>query len=247
MKKWTAIFAEITSAVAFGVFCAVSAASAALPVESVASSDALCRRGYVLMQSGSFKPAALALKNAIQMNPVDLNARRYLSYTLMQLGSYAEAEEQLFAIAKVSALTSADYYLSGSIHVRMGNTDQALKDYKSALQIEPDMPAAKAGIIELFVLASDFQGATFLCDDCIKKAKDRVQYDYFQKVSDYIRIHQVAAQTKPDYVKPEGGQQIISPTAVSTPPTKRDLIPQTIQNPLLAPPKIAPIATRAKA
>ena len=244
MKKFVAIAVEVISAFAFVLSYTVGSASAALSVVSANTSDVLTRRGYVLVQSGSFKPAVAVLKNAVQLNPDDVNARRYLSFALMQLGDYINAEDQLKAIAKIGTLTSADYYLSGSINVRMGNNDRALREYRSALQIEPDMAAAKVGIIELFVLASDFQGATFLCNDCLKKAKDRGQYDYFQKIAEYIHSHQVAVETRPEYVKPEG-QVIISPTA--TAPAPRDLIPQVIQSPLLAPPKIAPIATRAKA
>ncbi len=244
MKKSVAIAVEVISALAFVLSYTVGTASAALSVVNANTSDVLTRRGYVLVQSGSFKPAVAVLRNAVQLNPNDVNARRYLSFALMQLGDYINAEEQLKAIAKTGTLTSADYYLSGSINVRMGNNDRALQEYRSALRLEPDMPAAKAGIIELFVLASDFQGATFLCNDCLKKAKDRAQYDYFQKIVGYIHSHQVAVETRPEYVKPEG-QVIISPTA--TAPAPRDLIPQVIQSPLLAPPKIAPIATRAKA
>ena len=244
MKKFVTIVVEIVSAFAFGFTCTVGSASAALSVESGSTSDVLTRRGYVLIQSGSFKPAVAVLKNAVQLNPNDVNARRYLSFALMQLGDYTNAEEQLKMIAKIGTLTAADYYLSGSINVRMGNNDRALQEYRSALTLEPDMPAARAGIIELFVLASDFQGATFLCADCLKRAKDRSQYDYFQKLSEYIHSQQVAVEARPEYVKPEG-QVIISPTAVA--PAPRDLIPQVIQSPLLAPPKIAPIAMRAKA
>jgi tetratricopeptide (TPR) repeat protein len=256
MKNVSTIIVKTVSAVALGMYFSVGSAGAALSVENItSSSDVLTRRGYALVQSGQFKPAAIILKNAVQLNPTDLNARRYLSYALLNTGSFAEAEAQLVSIAKVSPLTAADYYLSGSINVRMGNNDQSLKDYKSALKLEPDMAAARAGIIELFVLASDFQGATFLCNDCLKKAKDPAEYDYFQKVASYIRAHKDAAESTPNYARIEGGQQIISPTAVSvpatrstpTPPAPRDLIPQTIQSPLLAPPKIAPIATRAKA
>ncbi|MBS1957570.1 MAG: tetratricopeptide repeat protein [Cyanobacteria bacterium SZAS-4] len=244
MKKFVAIAVEVISAFAVVLSCAVGSASAALSVENASTSAVLTRRGYVLVQSGSFKPAVAVLNNALQLNANDVNARRYLAYALMQLGDYFNAEEQLKAIAKIGALTAADYYLSGSINVRMGNNDRALQEYRSALKLEPNMPAAKVGIIELFVLASDFQGATFLCADCLKKSKDRAQYDYFQKIAEYIHSHQVAVETQLQYVKPEG-QVIVSPTA--TTPAPRDLIPQTIQSPLLAPPKIAPIATRAKA
>lgn len=244
MKKFVAIAVEVVSAFAFVLSCTVGSAGAALSVESANTSDVLTRRGYVLVQSGSFKLAVAVLKNAVQLNPNDVNARRYLSFALMQLGDYSNAGEQLKAIAKIGTLTAADYYLSGSINVRLGNSDRALQEYRSALQLEPDMLAAKVGVIELFVLASDFQGATFLCADCLKKSKDRAQYDYFQKIAEYIHSHQVAVETQTQYVKPEG-QVIISPTA--TAPAPRDLIPQVIQSPLLAPPKIAPIATRAKA
>ncbi|MBI2810561.1 MAG: tetratricopeptide repeat protein [Candidatus Melainabacteria bacterium] len=245
MKKFAAIAVEIVSAFAFGMSCTAGSAGAALSVESANTSDVLTRRGYVLVQSGSFKPAVAVLKNALQLNPNDVSARRYLSFALMQLGDYINAEEQLKVIGKIATLTAADYYQSGCINVRMGNNERALQEYKSALTLEPDMPAARAGIIELFVLASDFQGATFLCNDCLKKAKDRSQYEYFRKISEYIHAHQVALESRPEYVKPEG-QVIISPTAI-TAPAPRDLIPQVIQSPLLAPPKIAPIATRAKA
>ncbi|HEY9731382.1 MAG TPA: tetratricopeptide repeat protein [Drouetiella sp.] len=259
MKYAASIVVKAASAVAFALYCSIGSASAALSVESTSSSsDALVRRGYALVQSGQFKPAAVVLKSAIQLNPTDINARRYLSFALMNVGSFIEAEDQLVSIAKIAPLSAADYYLSGSINVRMGNSDQALKDYKSALMLEPDMPAARAGIIELFVLASDFQGATFLCDDCIKKARDRNEYDYFQKVAGYIRSHKTAAaafDAASSGFNNANGQQIISPTAVSIPasspvskpPAPRDLIPQTIQSPLMAPPKIAPIATRARA
>lgn len=244
MKNYLATFVEVVSALAFVLTFSVGSASAALSVENLSTSDALTRRGYVLVQSGAFKAAVAFLKNAVQLNPNDLNARRYLSYALMQLGDYINAEDQLKMVAKIGKLTAADYYLSGSINVRMGNNDRALQEYRAALQLEPDMQAARVGIIELFVLASDFQGATFLCADCLKKAKDHSQYDYFQKIAEYIHSHQVAVESRPEYVKPEG-QVIISPTA--TAPAPRDLIPQVIQSPLLAPPKIAPIATRAKA
>ncbi|CAN5437264.1 hypothetical protein BH10CYA1_BH10CYA1_37470 [soil metagenome] len=244
MKKIGTTAVEILSAFAFGLSCTVGSAGAALSVESANTSDVLTRRGYVLIQSRSFKPAVAVLKNAVQLNPNDANARRYLSFALMQLGDYTNAEQQLKMIAKMASLTAADYCQSGSINVRMGNNDRALQDYRSALTLEPDMPAARAGIIELFVLASDFQGATYLCADCLKKVKDRSQQDYFQKISEYIHAHQVAAESQPDYVK-QLGQVIVSPTA--TAPAPRDLIPQVIQSPLLAPPKIAPIATRARA
>jgi tetratricopeptide (TPR) repeat protein len=245
MKNFVAIFVQFASALSFCLFTTASA-SAAFPVET-STADVLTRRGYLLVQTGDYKAAVVVLKNAVRMNPNSVNARRYLAYSLVQTGSYAEASEQLKAISIVSPLLAYDYALSGNIDVRLGLNDEALQEYRKALVLEPTMPAARAGIVELFVLAGDFQGATFLCSDCIAKSHNPSELVYFQRLADSIRAAQQLSATQESNSKTE----VQTPAASSALPlsflSKRDLIPLLIKAPLPAPPKVSPIATKASA
>jgi tetratricopeptide (TPR) repeat protein len=245
MKKIVANFVQFASALSFCLLFTTASASAAFPVES-STADVLTRRGYVLVQAGDYKAAVVILKNALRMNPNSVNARRYLAYSLVQTGSYSDAAEQLQAISVVSPLLAYDYALSGNIDVRLGLNDEALQEYRKALVLEPTMPAARAGIVELFVLASDFQGATFLCSDCIAKSHNPSELVYFKRIADSIRAAQLLSVNQESSSKADAQMSAVSVSPVSC-LFKRDLIPLLIKAPLPAPPKVSPIATKASA
>ncbi|HEY9677327.1 MAG TPA: tetratricopeptide repeat protein [Drouetiella sp.] len=247
--KNTAVATFVFALIAVNIACGGSSAQAAFPVES-SSANLLTRKGYDLVQSGSYEAASVVLKNAVRANPNDLNARRYLIYALTQNGNCLDASAQLKSLAKAGSLTAVDYYLSGNNDKQQGNTDNALKQYRAALTLDPDMVAAKAGIIELFILASDFQGATFLCKDCLAHARNDAERKYFSQLmlsaQEREKAESVSVQA-PEVVAPAPVSttlQTVKPSAV----LQRPQFPSILQAvPLPPPTKITPIATRAKA
>ncbi len=249
MRKLLTRFSQLATAASFAMFLSVGSVGAAVSMQSI-SADALTRRGYVLVQSGSYRSAVSVLRNAISINPNDANSRRYLTYALIQLGDHAAAVKQLQLISKMSQPSAVDYCLSGNVQVRLGKNDQALQQYRSALILEPDMAAARAGIIELFILASDYQGATYLCNDCLAKSRNSTEQVYFQQMAANIRSHLSNSLAQGEYApKTEVVPPVPSSSSSSStpPPAVRNLIPLVIQAAPVVAPKIAPIATKAKA
>lgn len=231
-------FTRIISAIFFAIFISATSVSAAISVQS-SSFDLLLRRGYLLVQKGSYKPAVVVLRNAILLDPNDVNARRYMVFALIRLGDFDSAGKQISVISKMCKPTAVDYYLCGVLDLEGGNNDRALQQFRAALSLEPDMAAARAGIVELFIVASDFQGATFLCSDCVSHSHNDGERAYFQQLAVTIKTAESNALALT--------QMPVKTELPFLAPVVRSLIPLVIKAPPRVEPKIAPIATKASA
>jgi len=94
-------------------------------------------RGKALYEAGDFQKAALELKNARQINPLNVEALYYLGLIAEKQGDYRGA----FG-AFQSVLEQKDAHVGGNLHIgriylMSGDIDQALAKTEKALAVEP--------------------------------------------------------------------------------------------------------------
>lgn len=122
---------------------AAPSVAAATTAQSAQQRDVFLRRSYDLMVKGRFKDAIANQISAIRADRDCVTARRYLAYSLIQTGSFAEAVDQLSTIVLMTKPTALDMYLFGAASLQASQFDQAEKWFKEALQMDPQMVSAK--------------------------------------------------------------------------------------------------------
>jgi tetratricopeptide (TPR) repeat protein len=115
-------------------------------------------RGCILRDLGRDDDAIAAYRQAIELEPERLEARRNLAVALHRAGRRIEARTVL-------ERTAALHPLDPSTHVLLGNLlaadlpDQARSEFEAALAIDPDQVQAHQGLCSLYAVAGDAERA----------------------------------------------------------------------------------------
>lgn len=111
------------------------------------------KKGYLLFDQGRFSDAIVALKKALEVNPVGLSARFEIVECHMQMGEYAQAKQDLIEIAKF-AIRDTDkarfFRRYGFIATEEGNYKLAFSCFTYSLNFEQNASVSN----ELMYIAS---------------------------------------------------------------------------------------------
>ncbi|HEY9785336.1 MAG TPA: hypothetical protein V6D17_08040 [Candidatus Obscuribacterales bacterium] len=130
--------------VTLGAVPSVAAAAGSQPVEN--NRDLLLRKSYDLMLKGKFQDAIISQRKAIAADRDSVTARRYLAYSLIQIGEPNQAVDQLTQITIMTKPTSLDMLLMGTAHLQANQFDVAERWFKEALEADPSLSLAKIGL-----------------------------------------------------------------------------------------------------
>lgn len=102
--------------------------------ESVAAAAA--HRAFA---DGQYERAREGYSELLRANPGDLDARRGLARTLLQMERYDEALVQFNQAIEADPDFGATYANRGILHDRMGHYEQALADYRRAIELDSEV------------------------------------------------------------------------------------------------------------
>ncbi|KAF3887995.1 MULTISPECIES: serine protease [Nostocales] len=97
--------------------------------------------GDTLFALNRYEEARQALEKVVELKPDEFMAYRGLCSVLAELGNYAQAIKACDRAIKINP-QPLQYILRGEIHRNMGDTQEAIKDFDTALNLQPDNPFA---------------------------------------------------------------------------------------------------------
>lgn len=106
------------------------------PHDSQSIATAAAHRAFA---DGHWDKARRGYAQLLQEDPENLDARRGLARTLMQMERYDEALAQFNRAITADPEFGATYANRGILHDRMGRYEKALADYRRAIELDPEL------------------------------------------------------------------------------------------------------------
>ncbi len=161
----------------------LSASFSATPQEATAAGvssglepkpAALLKKSYDQMIDGEFRDAIDTQILAVRADKNNINARRYLSYSLLKIGASDEAIEQLNNLLSMTKATPIDMLMCGEACLQAGRLKNAERWFKEAMTADPQLASARIGLANVVAArkkaASPAIGATAPLTDEIAEA-----------------------------------------------------------------------------
>ncbi|HNB21015.1 MAG TPA: hypothetical protein PKZ32_01270 [Candidatus Melainabacteria bacterium] len=138
-------FSFLSLAIAFGADCQL-----ALAADGDSNADgkpaSLLKKSYTQMVASEFRDAIDTQIQAVKADKNNVDARRYLSYSLLQIGACEEAMDQLNILLTMIKPTAVDMLLCGEACLQAGKLKQAEQWFKKALNANPRLNCARVGL-----------------------------------------------------------------------------------------------------
>lgn len=154
--KRAALLAIIISSASF---CTPDCSASSLAKEQAATQNSPSSVIFPVEQSREsqeFLPAkrrVASLVRVIRKNPTDLLSRRQLVDALIKSGSAKQAALEMQGLIKVGLRSAEDFCLMGEAYKCSGNYPGAITYYQEALNLQPTMCHAKAGLALCYTAA----------------------------------------------------------------------------------------------
>jgi tetratricopeptide (TPR) repeat protein len=107
---------------------------------------ALLKKSYDQMIDGEFRDAVDTQILAVKADKNNINARRYLSYSLLKIGASDEAIEQLHNLLSMTKATPMDMLMCGEACLQAGRLKNAERWFKEAMTADPQLASARIGL-----------------------------------------------------------------------------------------------------
>ncbi len=107
---------------------------------------ALLKKSYDQMIDGEFRDAVDTQILAVKADKNNINARRYLSYSLLKIGASDEAIEQLHNLLSMTKATPIDMLMCGEACLQAGRLRLAERWFKEAMTADPQLASARIGL-----------------------------------------------------------------------------------------------------
>ncbi|MBX9951986.1 MAG: hypothetical protein K2Y39_22630 [Candidatus Obscuribacterales bacterium] len=159
-------FRALTFSFVFISITLVAPQGQALAAGVASSNDAkpatLLKKSYDQMVASEFREAIDTQIQAVKADKNNIDARRYLSYSLLKIGAAEEAIEQLNILLTMTKATPVDMLMCGEACLQAGKLKAAEQWFKKALVADPQLACAKVGLAN--VAAAKKRVATALED-----------------------------------------------------------------------------------
>ena len=158
------------------------------------------------IQSGRLREAVVEAEEALKENPNDLNARRLLAriYTRMIGDSQANRIDESMvkkAIEQYQKITEGDpkdlesWLMLGRLNKIAQNSTDAMKAYKTALQLDPDNEDANTGLAMVYTDLGDNKAAADLLRKITEKNPSARSLTSLAEVYEQLKDYSLAAET----------------------------------------------------
>lgn len=105
--------------------------------------------GEALYRAGVFRDAQRILATAIQLDPGQIDARRWLAALYYDVGAMDHALAELRAVAEAAPEDPRPHRLMGLVHKDFERYGEAIRSYQESLRRDPDQPDKEQILVEL--------------------------------------------------------------------------------------------------
>ncbi len=149
-----------------------------------------------LLNEKNYKACDEILTKAIDKNPNDIFARRYLAYSLLMQGLNEEAKFELLEINKLEKPTPFDWYLMGQLYYNTNELKLAQESFNNALYYNPYLYLARFNLIKCLIIQGEYSDALTSIDEGSKLTKNAYLLKYYKMLKDYIAKNAKAQSAK---------------------------------------------------
>jgi len=132
--------------------------------------------GNLLLQSGNFRDAEAALREALRLQPGFLRARRSLALSLFQQERYPESRAELLALLRRGLSDDQIYGLLAHTWIVDQQYGSALRAYENARMFRPESIDLRRGEIQCLLALGRYREARGQLDELIERAPTEAVY-----------------------------------------------------------------------
>lgn len=136
--------------------------------------------GYHALQAGDSSSAVSILTRAVQQNPDNPLARKYLAYAHLRAGSMNKALTQLQAWNYLQAIPPSELWVFGKTFMKSSRYAEATHVFDNIVKSSPGDSAAKVQLIKAYSLAGQNDRARSICLEAMSGARDKNEYDSYR-------------------------------------------------------------------
>lgn len=138
--------------------------------------------GYKALQAGDDASAVVLLNKAVQADPNNATARKYLAYAHLHSGNMDKAVAQFQAWNYLQPIPPSEMLLFGKTLMKAGKYAQAAQVFDDLVNADPRNSSAKVQLIKAFSLAGQTERARSVCLKSMSEAKDKNEYESYRVV-----------------------------------------------------------------
>ncbi|MBY0546864.1 MAG: tetratricopeptide repeat protein [Candidatus Obscuribacterales bacterium] len=138
--------------------------------------------GYKALQAGDDASAVRLLNKAVQADPNNATARKYLAYAHLHSGSMDKAVAQFQAWNYLQPIPPSEMFLFGRTLMKAGKYAQAAQVFDDLVNADPGNSSARVQLIKAFSLAGQTERARSICLKSMSEAKDKTEYESYRVV-----------------------------------------------------------------
>jgi tetratricopeptide (TPR) repeat protein len=143
-------------------------------------------QGYKQLCDGQYALAVKTLSAALQADPGNVPAQRYLGYALLRQGQATRAVSQFEALIKTGKADAEDHAGLADALRYASRRAAAVTEYELALKLSPGLAVAYDGLIRCRMEMGQLNLAAAACLEAAKGARDESTRVYFLTLLDEI-------------------------------------------------------------
>lgn len=138
--------------------------------------------GYKALQAGDDASAVVLLNKAVQADPNNATARKYLAYAHLHAGNMDKAVAQFQAWNYLQPIPPSEMLVFGKTLMKAGKYAQAAQVFDDLVNADPGNSSARVQLIKAFSLAGQTERARSVCLKSMSEAKDKSEYESYRVV-----------------------------------------------------------------
>ncbi len=155
------------------------------------------RQGYGHLQTGDYQGAVNSFVLILRNEPNHVMARRYLAWTLLQMGNANAAISQIGYLEILKAKTSFDSYLKATAYETLGDMKSAGNWYVDAVNEDPDNDNYRMKAIDILQGLARYSKAASMARNGAKYApSDEWEAKYNKKLGQIQSAEKLSEATK---------------------------------------------------
>ena len=154
-------------------------------------------KAYEFITKGNYLEASNLLNKAINNDPNDIEARRYLTYTYLLQGHNQDAKNELIAMTKIQKPSPFDWFLMGQLYLNENELVLAQESFRNSLYYNPYLYLARVGYIRCLLHQGNPDEANNAIDEGKKLTKNKQVLNYYQFLAQVVKKDSNIANNQP--------------------------------------------------
>lgn len=125
----------------------------------------MVQKAYKSIKQGDYDNAIPLLKKAVEIDPSNTDAHRYLAYSYLKKGLVTLSLSESKALVEGGSRIPHDHFALGEANFYNSKFKEALRNYKDALVLDPKFTDARMGVIRSLLAMNKTQEAKAICED----------------------------------------------------------------------------------